>query len=142
MVDAVCADDQFTREERALVIQLAGLLDLGDLEVEGLLAAAQARVTTVAEGVELKPGGLVVFTGFPEARKAQLRVVAEARGLVVWPAVKKGVAAVIAQDPGSGSGKARKPREYGIPVVGDGVLRVAVPRGSSGLSDQDPSQRT
>jgi len=96
VVDAVCADDQLTRKERALVIQLAGLLDLGDLEVEGLLAAAQARVTTVVEGVELKPGDLVVFTGFPEARKAQLREVAEARGLVAWPGVKKGVAAVIA----------------------------------------------
>ncbi|UPU88090.1 hypothetical protein LGT36_012705 [Demequina sp. TMPB413] len=35
VVDAVCADDQLTREERAFVIQLAGLLDLGDLEVEG-----------------------------------------------------------------------------------------------------------
>ncbi|MCB2411486.1 hypothetical protein LGT39_01315, partial [Demequina sp. TTPB684] len=70
----------------------------------------------------LKPGDLVVFTGFPEARKGELREVAEARGLVVWPGVKKGVAAVIAQDPGSGSGKARKAREYGIPVAGEGVL--------------------
>jgi len=47
---------------------------------------------------------------------------AEARGLVVWPGVKRGVAAVIAQEPGSNSGKARKAREYGIPVVGFGVL--------------------
>ena len=66
------------------MIQLAGLLDLRDLEVE--------------------------------ARKAR------AEGLVVWPAVKRGVVAVIAQDPGSGSGKARKAREHGIPVVGEGVL--------------------
>src|SRR5660397_86280 len=33
VVDAVVADDQLTREERARVIQLAGLLDLADLEV-------------------------------------------------------------------------------------------------------------
>ena len=59
-----------------------------------------------------------------EARKRELSLIAEARGLVVWPNVKKGVAAVIAQDPGSGSGKARKAREYGIPVVGEGVLRT------------------
>jgi len=44
-------------------------------------------------------------------------------GLVVWPTVKRGVVALIAQDPGSGSGKARKAREYGIPVVGEGVLK-------------------
>jgi len=64
----------------------------------------------------------VVFTGMSEARERELTAVAEARGLVVWPAVKRGVVAVIAQDPGSGSGKARKAREYGIPVVGEGVL--------------------
>ena len=70
----------------------------------------------------LNPGDLVVLTGMSEARKRELSLIAEARGLVVWPNVKKGVAAVIAQDPGSGSGKARKAREYGIPVVGEGVL--------------------
>ena len=141
VVDAVCADDQLTHEERALVIQLAGLLDLGDLEVEGLLAAPQARVTTVVEGVELKPGDLVVLAGMSMDRKRELTALAEARGLVVWPGVKRGVAAAIAQDPGSGSGKARKAREYGIPVVGDGVLRVAVPRGSSGPSVPDLARR-
>ncbi len=122
VVDAVCADDQLTGEERALVIQLAGLLDLRDLEVEALLARAEALVSRVVADVELKPGDLVVFTGMSEARKRELKALAEARGLVVWPTVKKGVVAVIAQDPGSGSGKARKAREYGIPVVGEGVL--------------------
>jgi len=122
VVDAVCADDQLTHQERALVIQLAGLLDLADLEVEALLARAAGLVSLVVLDVELRPGDLVVLTGMSEARKRELTAIAEARGLVVWPGVKKGVAAVIAQDPGSGSGKARKAREYGIPVVGEGVL--------------------
>jgi len=76
----------------------------------------------VETGVELKPGDLVVLTGMSEERKRQLTAIAEARGLVVWSGVKMGVAAVIAQDPGSQSSKARKAREYGIPVVGEGVL--------------------
>lgn len=122
VVEEVSADDRFTPGERALVIQLAGLLDLADLEVAGLLAEAEARVSVTGGGLELKPGDLVVLTGMSEARKRELTAVAQARGLVVWPGVKKGVAAVIAQDPGSDSGKARKAREYGIPVVGDGVL--------------------
>lgn len=122
VVDAVCADDQLTPAERALVVQLAGLLDLRDLEVEGLLAAAEARVSRVVIGVELKLGDLVVLTGMSMERTRELTALAEARGLVVWPGVKKGIAAVIAQDPGSQSGKARKAREYGIPVVGEGVL--------------------
>ena len=53
-----------------------------------------------------------------EARKRELTAAVEARGLVVWPALKRGVVVVIAQNPGSDSGKARKAREYGIPVVG------------------------
>ncbi len=122
VVDAVCADDQLTREERALVIQLAGLLDLADLEVEALLARAEGLVSRVVDEVEIKPGDLVVLTGMSEARKRELTAVAEARGLVVWPSVKRGVGAVIAKDAGSGSGQARKAREYGIPVVREGVL--------------------
>jgi len=68
------------------------------------------------------PGDLVVLTGFTEARKAELRAMAQARGLVVWPGVKKSVAALIALDEASNSGKARKAREYGIPVVGEAAL--------------------
>jgi len=103
VVDAVCADDQLTHQERALVIQLAELLDLRDLEVEALLARAEGLVSRVVTEVELT-------------------ALTEVRGPVVWPSVKRGVVAVIAPDPGSGSGKARKARENGIPVVGEGVL--------------------
>lgn len=122
VLDAVAADDRLTSEERALLIQLAGLLDLADLEVEALLTRAEDMVSHVAVGADLKPGDLVVFTGMPEDRKRELTALAVARGLVVWPNVKKGVAAVIAQDVGSDSGKARKAREYGIPVVAEETL--------------------
>ena len=122
IVDAACEDDLLTHDERASIIQLAGLLDLDDLEVEALLAKAEAGVSTVERGLELKPGDLIVLTGFSDARKAELRAIAEASGLVVWPGVKKGVAAVIALDEGSNSGKARKAREYGIPVVSGRTL--------------------
>lgn len=108
-----------TAQESAVIIQLAGLLDLADLEMEALLAEARARVgagdgsggvgvggggADAGAGLVLNPGDLVVLTGMSEARKRELSLIAEARGLVVWPNVKKGVAAVIAQDPGSGSG--------------------------------------
>ena len=104
------------------MVQLAGLLDLDALEVAALVGIAEERVSSIVMAVDLEPGDLVVFTGFSEARKRELTSMAEARGLVVWSGIKKGVAAVIAQDPGSDSGKARKAREYGIPVVGDKAL--------------------
>ncbi|WP_062381178.1 3'-5' exonuclease [Demequina pelophila] len=125
VVDAACDDDLLTVDERAHIVQLAGLLDLADLEVEALLAHAGAHVTTVETARALNPGDLIVFTGLPAADKARLTAIAEARGLVVWPGVKKGVAAVIAQDPGSNSGKARKARDLGIPVMGADALEGA-----------------
>jgi hypothetical protein len=79
----VCADDRLTHQERALVIQPAGLLDLADLEVEALLARASGLVSLVVTEVELKPGDLVVLTGMSMERKRELTTVAEARGLAV-----------------------------------------------------------
>lgn len=122
IADVACADDVLTSEERATIIRLAEALDLASVEVEAVLASAEARVSRVDTGTSLAEGDLIVLTGMSEARKAELTRLAQSRGLVVWPNVKKGVKAVIAQDPGSNSGKARKAREYGIPVVGEDVL--------------------
>jgi hypothetical protein len=137
---AAVADAVRTWQENAVTVRQAEPVRLVDLEVEVLPAEAGAGAgpgsraagaggsgigvsgADAEPGLELKPGDLVVFTGISEARKRELTELAEARGLVVWPNVKKGVAAVIAKDPGSGSVKARKAREYGIPVVGEGVL--------------------
>ncbi|WNM26391.1 hypothetical protein RN607_09270 [Demequina capsici] len=124
VVDAVCADHVLTADDRAAIIQLAGLLDLEELEVEALLTSAEGRVSSVAGDVELRPGDRIVLTGMSMDRKRELTVLAEARGLVVWPNVTKRVRAVVAQDPASQSGKARKAREYGIPVVDDAVLAL------------------
>jgi DNA polymerase-3 subunit epsilon len=118
IVDMVAADDMFTREERATVIQLANLLDIGDLEIEALLLKAEAQVSLVETSLTLKAGDMVVFTGFSALRKAELAAQAEAAGLVVWPSLKKGVAVVVALDEGTNSGKAQKARAWAIPVIG------------------------
>ncbi|WNM26394.1 exonuclease domain-containing protein [Demequina capsici] len=122
VVEAVCADDVLTANDNAAIIQLAGLLDLEALEVEALLASAESRVSSVAAEVELRPGDRIVFTGMSMDRKRELTALAEARGLVVWLNVTKRVRAVVAQDPASQSGKARKAREYGIPVLGQTTI--------------------
>lgn len=122
VVDAALADGVFSAHERAAVIQLAGLLGLSEMETHALVMRGEMAAQTVERTVDLKPGDLIVLTGMSEARKRELTVIAQRRGLVVWGGVKKGVAAVIAQDVGSNSGKARKAREYGIPVVGEEVL--------------------
>jgi DNA polymerase-3 subunit epsilon len=43
-------------------------------------------------------------------------------GFEPWSAVTKNVRLVVAADPDSLSGKARKARDYGIPIVGEAWL--------------------
>lgn len=73
----------------------------------------------------VSPGDLVVFTGaMDEPRDVWHRRSREA-GLVPHGAVTRQVRLVVAADPDSLSGKARKAAAYGIPVIGEaGFLRV------------------
>ena len=125
MVEGFIADSGSAPEGRILVVLAAAhKTSVAHHKVgpNNRATPAEKKVSQVVTGVELKPGDLVVLTGMSEERKRQLTAIAEARGLVVWSGVKKGVAAVNAQDRGSQSSKARKAREYGIPVVGEGVI--------------------
>ncbi|MDE0573470.1 exonuclease domain-containing protein [Demequina sp. B12] len=122
IVNIACEDKVLTPYEKAHIVNLAGLLQLDDVETEALVAHAHTQADASSTTLELPPGSLIVLTGFPAAEKARLTQLAEVRGLVVWSGVKKGVAAVVAQDPGSSSGKATKARTMGIPVVGADAL--------------------
>lgn len=67
----------------------------------------------------LRPGDLVVFTGDMSRPREEWMRRAAAAGLVPHPSVTKSVALVVAADPDSLSGKARKAAAYGIPIVGE-----------------------
>ncbi|MCP2265640.1 exonuclease domain-containing protein [Promicromonospora thailandica] len=74
----------------------------------------------------LRPGDLVVFTGAMDEPRDVWQRRAAAAGLVPHPAVTKRVRLVVAADPDSMSGKARKADAYGIPVVGEAGFRRAL----------------
>lgn len=68
------------------------------------------------------PGATVVLTGDMSRPRSELEAALTSAGYRVAGAVSKKVSLVVAADPDSLSGKARKAREYGIPVVGEGFL--------------------
>lgn len=73
----------------------------------------------------LRRGDLVVFTGSMDEPRDVWERRAGAAGLVPHPAVTKKVRLVVAADPDSMSGKARKAESYGIPVVSEaGFARI------------------
>ncbi len=68
------------------------------------------------------PGSVVVLTGAMSRPREQWEADLIAAGFRTASAVSKKVGVVVAADPDSLSGKARKARDYGIPVVGESYL--------------------
>lgn len=127
LATAVWADGALTAEERSDYLAVASMLDVPVTDADRILEARtnslvdlpvpddEASYTRFA----LVPGDLVVFTGATEEPREVWERRAAAVGLVPHPSVTKKVRVVMAADPDSMSGKARKAEAYGIPVVGE-----------------------
>jgi DNA polymerase-3 subunit epsilon len=70
----------------------------------------------------LKRGDIVVFTDQMSEPREVFESRASAAGLVVGSNVTKKTSLVVAADPDSLSGKARKAGSYGVPVVGEAAF--------------------
>jgi len=126
LAHAAWADGVVTDAEIADLRDVADLLCLTPDDIGRALAAA-ARSAAEGPGCDaaaaepprfcLAPGDLVVFTGDMALPRDEWVARAWAAGLVAHPTVTKKVALVIAADPDSLSGKARKAADYGIPIV-------------------------
>jgi DNA polymerase-3 subunit epsilon len=82
----------------------------------------QGGGAAVGPGFALSPGDLVVLTGDMSRVRSDWERELQSRGLVPWSAVTKKVKLVVAADIDSRSGKARKARDYGIPIVDEATL--------------------
>ncbi len=120
---AAWADGIVTGEERADLDSVAMLLGMGPGAVEAELAAARGETGTVdRKGFALAPGDLVVFTGDMSRPRAECEERARPAGFVPHGSVTNRVALVVAADPDSLSGKARRASSYGIPIIGEAAF--------------------
>lgn len=71
------------------------------------------------ENFTLEPGDQVVFTSLETIDKNDLAQAVTTAGYVVGPGVSKKTSLLVAGDPSVDSTKARKARDYGIPVIGE-----------------------
>ncbi|MGH3624246.1 MAG: exonuclease domain-containing protein [Sciscionella sp.] len=113
------ADGTVTAVERADLLAVADLLGLGQQAVdEALLVATTGPADlSVQRRQGLALGDLVVFTGQMVQPRETWEQRAVSAGLQVTGGVTKKTRLVVAADPDSMSGKAKKARDYGIPVV-------------------------
>lgn len=127
LVNVVWADGVVTDVERADVELVGALLDIDDEMVSRLLLAPPTRLTSpptvVLQEFLLAPGDEIVLTGEMSRSRSEWERDLRSAGFVPKPAVTKRTAILVAADPDSLSGKARKARDYGVPVVGEGWLR-------------------
>lgn len=120
---AAWEDGIVTEDERGDLHAVAALLGLSVDDADQALAAAHDAPAGKDGGVErrsqfvLTRGDLVVFTGEMDEDREVWENRARAAGLQPHAGVTKKVRLVVAADPDSMSGKAKKARQYGIPIV-------------------------
>lgn len=121
------ADNHLSEEEKADLYRVAGILDLPEGAVPAALEAAQASAKPLSSSqLDLQDGAMIVFTGdMAEAREVWMQRAAE-HGWVAHPSVTKKVSLVVAADVDSLSGKSKKARGYGIPIMGIDEFRTAL----------------
>jgi DNA polymerase-3 subunit epsilon len=112
------ADGVLTPAERHDLDSVATLVGLPATTVDKALADAAANQGRPDRQFwQLRRGDVVVFTGTMTPDRDQWQAEAEAAGLVAGEGVNKKTRLLVAADPDSMSGKAKKARQYGIPVV-------------------------
>jgi len=127
------ADGVLTTDEIADLLQVADLLDLPTATVEAALerseslagervAASIPPAAASLSSYSLATGDLIVLTGEMSRPRSEWEEHLIALGYKPHAAVTKKVRLVAAADPDSLSGKARKARDYGIPIVGEAWL--------------------
>ncbi|MEU9742227.1 exonuclease domain-containing protein [Micromonospora chersina] len=112
-------DGILTPDERHDLDQVAGLLGLQQSDVDQALAAAAATIPQQrrSDAWRLQPGDTVVFTGAMEPPRWEWEEQARAAGLQVGNTVTKKTRLLVAADPDTMSGKAKKAHQYSIPIV-------------------------
>lgn len=134
------ADGVLSADERADIEAVARMLGVSDDVRERALDARDREPATPvapapAAGTAasaIAPGSIVVLTGAMSRPREQWEADLVAAGFRTASAVSKKVNLVVAADPDSLSGKARKARDYGIPVVGESFLSDLLARGVPG----------
>lgn len=102
------ADSVVTEQERRWLISIAGELNIERERVEELVTSARK--------LELRPGDRVTFTGAMATPREVWEKRARAAGLDVGGVIKVSVV-LVAADVNTQSGKAKKARALGIPIV-------------------------
>jgi len=134
LVEAVWADGILTIQEHIQLERVAALLGIPNDVLEHAVHSrkpGERHVTApmaapAYDSVSLDEGSIVTLTGEMRRGRAALEADLARHGIRTAPAVTKKTNVLIAADVDSLSGKAKKARQYGIPILGEEVLEAAL----------------
>lgn len=113
------ADGILTDQERGQLAAVAALLQVDATSLE-----REPNDTMTHDRFTLEVGDMIVLTGEMTRDRSDWEAELRERGYTPHPSVTKRVKLVVAADPDSLSGKAKKARDYGIPIVNEDGLRA------------------
>lgn len=119
MAAVALADGVVTDQERADLLCVAGLLGLTADHVDAALAKVSAR--PVSAEFELSAGDVLCLTGTMSRSRSEWEAELRARGIQTGSLTRR-TRLLVASDPDSMSSKARKARDYGIPIITEDAL--------------------
>lgn len=120
LVSAAWADGVVTAEEEQDIRAVGKALSIPDEQINDAVETASGETThQMTAGFRLRPGDKVVITGEMSISREQWYERLEQHGLVPGDSIVKAAKLLASADPDSMSGKARKAREYGIPIVNE-----------------------
>lgn len=121
LVDAAWSDGVLTDDEMADLDSVATMLNIpGDVaERSRIPRHSQPSQEPAVVAPLVSAGDKIVLTGDMSVPRSDLEERLRSKGYVTHSGVTKTVKLLVAADPDSLSGKARKARDYGIPVVGE-----------------------
>lgn len=120
--DGILAEDEIA--DLAAVISLLGLPPekIEEAKLRPLAPASDETTPAPQANHQIAPASMVVLTGDMSRPRSEIEAELSSAGFIPHRAITKKVALLVAADPDSLSGKARKARDYGIPVVGEDYL--------------------
>jgi len=123
LVRIAWSDGVITDAEREDLLAVARLLEVPvEIVLDALAQPVEVQVQPAADAFALSPGDVIVLTGEMQRPRPEWEQRLREHGFTPRPAVTKATRLVVAADPDSLSGKARKARDYGIPIVGEAWL--------------------
>ena len=136
LVTAVWRNFTLTDTQRAEIIAVARLLRIPATMVAWAIQPRSAQeferfATTIAARTidsppQLGPGDTVVLTGAMSKPREFYEQVLRDLGMITADAVTSGARLLVAADPANSSGKVRKARDYGIPIITEEQFMVSL----------------